>query len=139
MWTLDIKWRRSLERYFQSITAEAQTVAGVGWHCMGLGAQGAQGGGRLSAGMEVLAAQTQAAFSAGSAKTEGWQWSWQKWQPWDPQRRNWEMERTWGGSRDFQGMELEDGQEESLAGVCSARALSVFVNTVQGTCPSVSQ
>lgn len=32
-------------------------MPGVGWHSMGLGAQGAQGGGRLSAGRSMLAFQ----------------------------------------------------------------------------------
>lgn len=106
---------------------KAQTVPGVGWHSMGLGAQGAQDGGRLSARTWVLPANTQAAFQdwprlavevAEVAALES-------------PEENWEMERNWGGSRDFQGGELEDGQEVSLAIVCNSRALWEFENSVR--------
>lgn len=76
-------------------------------------------------------------FHQGSAKIAGWQRSWPKWQPWSPQGRSGERERTWGGSRGLDSAELEDGQEESSVGVCTSRAPREFVSTAgaQGLCP----
>lgn len=137
MSTLDIKWRSSLERYFQSISADqastwhkAQTVAGWAGTAWGRelrelrGVAGClQGRGCCQPKLRLDFQQDQPRLKAGSGGGR-------RGSPGIPKGESGIWKASEEGSRGFQGVELEGGQEVSLAGVRNSRALWEFVKTV---------